>query len=231
MTAVPVLFDDGQVIVADKPSGLLVHRSRESADAVALLQLLRDQVGCYLHPVHRLDRGASGCVVFARTAATARFYGARWDDPANVKEYLALVKGVPPPAGTIDRPLTDAKRQLQPALTSFRTLGPVGQGALVAVRLGTGRRHQIRRHLGGLGHQIIGDTTHGKGRINRLYREAWGLQRLFLHAWRLELPHPSGRRLVVRSRLPEQLRRIIEQLAGRTSFASWLDASSQAEVI
>ena len=81
------------------------------------------------------------------------------------------------------------------------------------MRISTGRRHQIRRHLSHIRHQIIGDTTYGKGGINRHFREAYGLPRMFLHAWRLEVRHPeTGERLRVAAPLPNDLREFLGQL-------------------
>lgn len=98
----------------------------------------------------------------------------------------------------MDRPLTDrATGTVRPARTRFVRLSalPAIEASLVAVRLDTGRRHQIRRHFAHAGHQLLGDTEHGKGWLNRRLRAAFGLPRLGLHAWRLDVAHPDGGRL------------------------------------
>ena len=212
---IDILYQDDDLIVADKPPGLLVHRSRESSDRVFLLQLLRDQVGRYLYPVHRLDRAASGAIAFALSSETARQLQASLTSPTARKEYLALVRGSAADSGEIDRPLTGANGEKKDALTRYEKLGEIYRSSLLRVRIFTGRRHQIRRHLAHLGHQLIGDTTYGKGKINRFLREEHGLPRMFLHCARLGFEHPgSGKRVEVRAPLAEDLRVFLLNLPG-----------------
>ena len=210
-----ILYQDDDLIVADKPPGLLVHRSRESSDRVFLLQMLRDQVGRYLYPVHRLDRAASGAIAFALSSETARQLQASLTSPTARKEYLALVRGSAADSGEIDRPLTGANGEKKDALTRYEKLGEIYRSSLLRVRIFTGRRHQIRRHLAHLSHQLIGDTTYGKGKINRFLREEHGLPRMFLHCARLEFDHPQGgERVEVRAPLAEDLRSYLLGLPG-----------------
>ena len=212
---IDILYQDDDLIVADKPPGLLVHRSRESSDRVFLLQLLRDQVGRYLYPVHRLDRAASGAIAFALSSETARELQASLTSPTARKEYLALVRGSAADSGEIDRPLTGANGEKKDALTRYEKLGEIYRSSLLRVRIFTGRRHQIRRHLAHLSHQLIGDTTYGKGKINRFLREEHGLPRMFLHCARLGFEHPgSGKRVEVRAPLAEDLRVFLLNLPG-----------------
>ena len=214
-SAIDILYQDDELLVADKPPGLLVHRSRESSDRVFLLQLLRDQVGRYLYPVHRLDRAASGPIAFALSSETARALQASITSPTAHKEYLVLVRGSAASSGEIDRPLTGANGKKKDALTRFEKIGEVYRSSLLRVRIFTGRRHQIRRHLAGLGHQVIGDTTYGKGKINRFLREEHGLPRMFLHCARLGFEHPGGgERVEVRTPLAEDLRAFLLNLPG-----------------
>ncbi len=117
---VAVLHHDDDVVVADKPSGLLVHRSPESTDRVFLLQELGARVGRYLYPVHRLDRAASGVVAFALTSDAARALQAHMSRDDAIKEYLVLVRGETAERGEIDRPLTDHDVGVRkPALTTY----------------------------------------------------------------------------------------------------------------
>ena len=212
---IDILYQDDDLLVADKPPALLVHRSRESSDRVFLLQLLRDQVERYLYPVQRLDRAASGAIAFALSSEMARELQASLTSPAALKEYLVLVRGSAASSGEIDRPLTGANGKKKDALTRFEKIGEVYRSSLLRVRIFTGRRHQIRRHLAGLGHQIIGDTTYGKGKINRFLREEHGLPRMFLHCARLEFDHPGGgKRVEVRAPLAEDLRSFLLSLPG-----------------
>ena len=212
---IDILYQDDDLIVADKPPGLLVHRSRESSDRVFLLQMLRDQVGRYLYPVHRLDRAASGAIAFALSSETARQLQASLTSPTARKDYLALVRGSAADSGEIDRPLTGANGEKKDALTRYEKLGEIYRSSLLRVRIFTGRRHQIRRHLAHLSHQLIGDTTYGKGKINRFLREEHGLPRMFLHCARLEFDHPGGSgRVEVRAPLAEDLRSYLLNLPG-----------------
>ena len=191
-----ILYRDDGLIAIDKPSGLLVHRSdidrRETRFAV---QLLRDQIGRRVYPAHRLDRGTSGMLLFAYDGETASKLGAQFESRAVEKTYLAVVRGHPPESGVIDHPLArrpddyehlpaNASLAAQPALTRYRRLAvtelpyavdryPTSRYALVELNPETGRRHQLRRHLKHLAHPIIGDSTYGKGRHNRLFQEVF----------------------------------------------------------
>lgn len=210
---IPVLYRDDRFVAVDKPGGLLVHRSAEASDTTALLQLVRDQIGAFLYPVHRLDRAASGVVLFALDKEAAAAAQACITRPDTNKTYIALVRGSTDPAFESRRPLHSEAGRPQEAWTEFRRLAEVSRCSLLEVRLHTGRRHQIRRHLAHLAHQIIGDTQYGKGRINRYLREAFGLPRLFLHARRLELPHPTtGRSLRIEAPLACDLRGFLARL-------------------
>lgn len=206
-----ILYQDDYLAAVDKPPGLLVHRSGlDAGETRFALQLLRDQLGRPVWPVHRLDKGTSGVLLFALDAGTARRLGAAFEAGAALrKTYRAMVRGWPPAEGLIDHPLRrladDARagrEEVQDARTRYRTLArhelPLAQGtfprtrcALVELEPLTGRRHQLRRHLKHIAHPLIGDATHGKGPLNRAVAVLLGLQRLWLHALRLELAHPA----------------------------------------
>ncbi len=199
-------------MAVDKPPGLLVHRTGlDAGETRFALQLLRDQLGRAVWPVHRLDKGTSGVLLFALDAGTARALGQAFEASDAVhKTYVAVVRGWPPAQGLIDHPLRrmedDARTgraEVQAAQTRYRTLAhyelPLPQGSFPAMRCArvelqplTGRRHQLRRHLKHIAHPILGDATHGKGALNRAVAELLGVQRLWLHALRLELQHPVG---------------------------------------
>ncbi len=220
MEPIRILHQDEHCVVVDKPSGVPVHRSSEHRDAgVPLLQRTRDAVGMHVYPVHRLDRPVSGVVLFAlSSAAAAAFQGAMTEGDC-VKEYCALVRGAVASPGCSERALTNRDTgRIQEAFTEWVPLGgwtvPLhGPLSLLQVRIRTGRRHQIRRHLAHERHAVLGDTTHGKGVINRFMREEFGLGRIFLHAARLDLAHPeTGARLRVDSGLPPALEGVLEAL-------------------
>jgi tRNA pseudouridine65 synthase len=217
-----ILCADAQIAVVIKPSGLLVHRLAGGRDEPALLQLARDATGgAHLFPVHRLDRGASGVVVFARSAEAAAVLHPQFEDGRADKRYLALVRGTPPEAGVIDHPIP--RREDGPrvdAVTSFTRLQTITttivdrQGrarvqsySLVEARPRSGRLHQVRRHLKHAGHPLIGDANYGGLEHNRWCREHHGLGRLALHASALAFDHPgTGARVRFEAPLPADLR-------------------------
>lgn len=210
---IPILYRDDRLVAVDKPGGLLVHRSDEASDRIALLQLLRDQIGAFVYPVHRLDRAASGVVLFALDPEAAAAAQARLTATETAKLYLALVRGSTHETFESRRPLHSDSGRLQNAWTEFRTLAEVSRCSLLEVRLRTGRRHQIRRHLAHLAHHIIGDVRYGKGRINRHMRDTYGLPRLFLHARTLRLAHPiTDDPLTIESPLAPDLREFLARL-------------------
>ncbi len=197
-------------MAVDKPPGLLVHRTGlDAGETQFALQLLRDQLGRPVWPAHRLDKGTSGVLLFALDADTARALGQAFEAPEQVhKTYRSVVRGWPAAEGLVDHPLKrledDARAgrtEVQEAQTRYRTLAryelplpygrfPTTRCALVELQPLTGRRHQLRRHMKHIAHPILGDATHGKGPLNRAVAELLGVQRLWLHALRLELTHP-----------------------------------------
>jgi tRNA pseudouridine65 synthase len=215
-----IIYQDGDLVVVDKPSGLLVHPSDQAPDRVTVLQLARDATGgAHLHPVHRLDRGTSGVLVLARSPTAAATLHAQLEEGAADKRYLTAVRGAPPEAGVIDHPIPrreDGPRV--PALTEFRRLalvtltlpardGPRPQPyALVEARPRSGRLHQIRRHLKHIGHPVLGDVNYGRSEHNRFCRDRFDLCRLALHAASLTFDHPrTAERLTLRAPLPSDL--------------------------
>lgn len=202
----PLLFLDDAVAVVSKPSGMLVHRGWDN-DRVVAMSEVRDQLGRWVYPVHRLDRGTSGALVFALSPEHARTLGEAFEEGRVEKRYLALVRGIMPEAGTIDHPVPrspDGPRV--PAVTDFRRLAVFERFSLVEVRPRTGRFHQIRRHLKHLSHPIVGDVNYGRGEINREFRERFGLRRIALHAASVGFAHPViGEQVEVVAPVPEDL--------------------------
>lgn len=199
----PLFFDDDLVVLA-KPSGVSVHRGW-AADGPFATDLVREALGVrVVHPVHRLDRPTSGVLVFARSPEVARILSEVW--PTVSKTYLALTRGVPP-EGRLDHPVKTEDGDRVDAATRFSVRWVFRRRyALVACEPETGRTHQIRRHLKHLSCPIIGDTSYGKSEHNRLFATEFGLNRLFLHARQLTLPHPrTGLPLVLTCPLPDDL--------------------------
>lgn len=206
-----VLYADEHLAVVDKPAGLAVHDSRLArGDREFLVDRVRARFGRRVHPAHRLDRATSGCLLVAFDAVTAAALGEQLMSRTVLKAYLAVCRGWPADAFTVDHPLDGGpgRQEKKPALTAFTRLATVelavpSQGfdtsryALLEAMPSTGRFRQIRRHLKHASHHLIGDTSHGDGRHNRHFRML-GIHRMLLHAWRLEFDHPhDGRRLSI----------------------------------
>ncbi len=205
-TALPILFRDDHLLVVSKPSGMIVHRGW-ARDRVVAMTLARDQVGRHVHPVHRLDRGTSGALVFALDRETCGRAQQQFAEGRVRKRYLGLVRGIPPEETLVDHPIPKSPGGPRvPAITLIRRLATFERYALVEALPKTGRLHQIRRHLKHLSLPLIGDVKYGKGEHNRYFRRAFGLHRLALHAVAIDLEHPvTGRRLVCRAKLPDDL--------------------------
>ena len=220
-----ILYLDDYLAIVHKPAGWLVHRTPlDKGETRFVLQTLRDQIGQHLWPVHRLDKGTSGVLVFALSAVVARTLGQAFETGEGLhKTYRAIVRGWPLDQGMIDHPLKrmpddmrSERLEVQPAQTGYQTLRrgelPIAQGEFASLRWAevqlqplTGRRHQLRRHMKHIAHPILGDATHGKGPLNRAVAGWLGLQRLWLHAERLQLTHPaSGLPLVIGAPLPPE---------------------------
>jgi len=203
---IEIVYEDASVLAVNKPAGLLVHRSKIAADEDDfLLGRLHAQTGAVLYLAHRLDRATSGVVLLAKSRAIAGELGRQFMARGVVKRYLAVVRGWPAPTGTIDYPLPGVREHAprKPALTHWRTLAtvtvaialgkyPEQRYALIEVQPQSGRYRQIRKHFHHVSHHIIGDTSHGRGDHNRLWRTHFGMHRLLLHAWRLHLTHPAN---------------------------------------
>jgi tRNA pseudouridine65 synthase len=229
----PILYRDDWLVVVDKPSGLLVHRSvvdaRETRFAV---QLLRDQLGQYVYPVHRLDKGASGALAFALDLDTARALSRAFASEEVEKSYVALVRGWPPESGEVEHALRAVQDDVLPpaagppkaARTRYSQLAtfelphrvdryPSSRYALVSLTPLTGRRHQLRRHLAHISHPIVGDSTYGKSAHNRLFEQLYGVRRLMLACVELALVHPvTAQPLRIAAPLADEFARVVRLL-------------------
>jgi 23S rRNA pseudouridine1911/1915/1917 synthase len=227
-----MLYEDADLVVVDKPAGLVVHPAAGHSDGTlvnALLFHVRDLsgVGGELRPgiVHRLDKDTSGAMVIAKNDETHRALTGAWNSDAVRKEYLAIVYGTPAPArGTVDAPIgrdpRDRKRMAvvaggRAAVTDYEVVEPRRYVALVRCRLRTGRTHQIRVHMKHLGHPIVGDPVYSgpqwRGIPDKKVQKAIAsLHRQALHAARITIPHPrSGAAMTFESPLPEDLRALL----------------------
>jgi len=213
-----VVHIDEDFVAVSKPSGLLVHRDEHYPDAPAALQTVRDQLGRFLYPFHRLDRATSGLLLFGFSRDGAAALQAALAAADAHKDYQALLRWPGSNRGladawTCDRPLHDEKDVPREARTEFALVERFRHCALVRCRIFTGRYHQIRRHANHCGRHVLGDTTHGKGRINAAFRERYGLPRLFLHLQHISMSHPrTGVRIELSDPLPMDLAQVLERL-------------------
>ena len=209
MKPIELLYVDAEVVVANKPSGLLVHRGWANDDDVAMFRVRDALGGEHVYPIHRLDRGTSGALVFARTRESAAALAGAFEEGTVEKRYLALVRGMPPNDGVVDYALPKSEDGPRVrAVTRYRTVArsTVDRCSLVEAMPETGRLHQVRRHLRHIDHPLVGDVRHGSGAINRHYRATYALRRLALHAASIAFTHPAtGARVTVAAPMPDDL--------------------------
>lgn len=220
-----IIFEDEHYVAINKPNGLLVHRTRIAEEKKEFaLQMLRDQLGHHLYTVHRLDRGTSGVLLFAKSAEAATPIVKAFEDKKVDKTYFSIVRGYTPEADTIDSPIRPDKdhqhKAPQDAVTNYTRLAvvelpiPVGRYntarySLVKVVPETGRMHQIRKHLAHIRHYIVGDKRHGDWRHNKMFLEELNSPYLLLHAAELSFIHPfSGKTINLKAQLPDNFLRL-----------------------
>jgi len=205
LPAFTIVFEDDDLIIVDKPAGLVTAPTPES-DRGNLLDLLSRRGG-RVWLVHRIDLMTSGLLVFAKTPEANKILGERFAAHDIDREYRAVVAGSLDRDQTIDRPIAGRR-----AVTHVAVVERFAASSMIGARLETGRTHQIRIHLAGLGHPVLGDDQHG-GETARLFRPA--PPRLALHAARLGFAHPrTGERLSFESALPADLATWIDELRG-----------------
>jgi len=208
---IEIIYQDDDIVAVNKPSGIKVHRgSYDARRDLFALQLVRDQVGRHLYPVHRLDKPTSGILVFALNPGAARSLAKSFARRQVRKTYLAVVRGYIAEMGEVDHPLCGSEdgetldKAPRNALTRYLRLDtaelPVAVGryatgrySLVQVMPATGRMHQIRRHMRHLRHPIINDRQYGDNKHNRFFSETLGCRRLLLAATEIRFPHPRTR--------------------------------------
>jgi 23S rRNA pseudouridine1911/1915/1917 synthase len=233
----PIVYQDSDLIVVDKPAGMVVHPAAGHATGTLVNALLHhvddlSGIGGERRPgiVHRLDRGTSGLMVVAKHDAAHEHLSRQFHDREVEKEYIALVWGEVQAGRRIDAPIgrdpinrkkmSARARRSREAVTRIhraRQLGPAL--TLVHVIIQTGRTHQIRVHLSAIGHPVVGDAVYGgvRRRVPGDLRAVTHLDRPFLHAARLAFNHPidQGRRMEFESPLPDDLQRVLDELLER----------------
>lgn len=230
-----IIYQDEYLVAIHKPPGLLVHRSMiDRHETQFAMQMLRDQLGQHVFPVHRLDRPTSGVLLFALSSDIARLLTEQLTLKSVDKTYVAIVRGYAPESGHIDYALKEkldkiADKQArqdkppQPAVTDFSRLAKVelpfavgryqsARYSLVKLQPRTGRKHQLRRHMAHIFHPIVGDTTHGDGKQNQFIKQQFGFAGLALSCLQMSITHPvEQKRLVLRTEFDDRMANLISQ--------------------
>ncbi len=219
------LYDDGDLVVIDKPAGMVVHPAAGHPTGTLVNALLHhvgglSGIGGMLRPgiVHRLDKGTSGVMVIAKNDASHQHLAKQFHDRLVKKEYVALVWGLVAAGGTLDSPIGRDKHHrtkmssrathARSALTTISAAEAFRGVTLISVLIGTGRTHQIRVHLSESGHPIVGDSVYGGLRkiLPTHLSSLAGLDRPFLHAAVISFTHPrSGAPITINAPMPEDL--------------------------
>lgn len=220
-----IIYQDQHLVAINKPNGLLVHRSPIAADASEFaLQMLRDQIGQHVFPIHRLDRKTSGVLLFSLDKETAKLVQVEFLENRVSKKYLAIVRGFFPEKIEVDYPLTNDRNKKQDAVTYFYNnkhteveipfgKHPTSRYSLIEAFPKTGRQHQIRKHLNHLRHPIIGDRPHGCNKQNKLFKEKWNMMTMLLHAQELKFKHPyENQEVILQASLNEEFLRMQGEL-------------------
>ena len=208
ITDIPIIYEDADVIALNKPAGILTHAKGGISEEYTVADMMKplttfasetDRAGI----VHRLDRNTSGVLVGARTPEAASFLQKQFADRTTKKTYVAIVEGVPKHSeALIDLPIgrSPAKPSTfrvdpkgKSAQTAYRVLGVSNGKSLVELRPRTGRTHQLRVHTAHIGHPIVGDIVYGKS-----------AERMFLHAYQLEITAPNGERMIFTAPIPAE---------------------------
>lgn len=223
-----IIYQDEHLIAINKPHGLLVHRSKIANDATEFaLQMLRDQIGRHVSPVHRLDRKTSGILLFAFEKEVEIAMHKQFQESLVEKAYLAVLRGYSPDQLDIDYPLAKENGNMQEAFTSFITLQraeiafPFGKHetsrySLIKATPKTGRMHQLRRHFAHIFHPIIGDRKHGCNKQNKFFKEQFEMTTMLLHASELAFKHPvNGAEVKLYASLQPEFTRVMELMGFR----------------
>lgn len=230
-----ILYQDEALVAVNKPAGMLVHRSwLDKHETAFVMTILRDMLGQYVYPVHRLDRPTSGVLLFAKSSDMARALSLQFEHHTVSKTYLAVVRGYLLGDGRIDYALkprldkiadkfTNTNKEPESAITDYKNLATTelpfvstpryatSRYSLMELTPMTGRKHQLRRHMTHLFHPIVGDTTHGDTAQNRAIAEHTGVSRLLLHAHTLSFDDRYGKRIKVTASLDENFNTVLSK--------------------
>ncbi len=222
---VPVIYEDKDIIVVNKPKGMVVHPANGNPDKTlvnAILAMCKDSlsgIGGEIRPgiVHRLDKDTSGLLIVAKNDLAHINMSKQIQDRQVIKKYIALVRGiVPEDEATIDMPIARSKKDRKKmavdkdgknAVTHFKVLKRYDKYTLLELKIDTGRTHQIRVHMSYIGHPVVGDTTYSNG------KNEFGIEGQMLHAKYLEFKHPiTGENLKLEAPLPQYFENVLKKL-------------------
>lgn len=225
---VPVVYEDNDIIVVNKPKGMVVHPANGNLDGTlvnAILAMCKDSlsgIGGEIRPgiVHRLDKDTSGLLIVAKNDMAHINMSNQIKNREVEKKYIALVKGnVPDEEATIDMPIARSKidrkkmavdKNGKVAVTHFKVLEKYENYTLLEIKIDTGRTHQIRVHMSYIGYPIVGDSVYSSG------KNEFGVEGQMLHARFLKFKHPiTGKELNLEATLPQYFEKILKELNER----------------
>lgn len=221
---IPMLYEDNECLIVNKPSNMLVHHSHyaRNIETASLVELLRESGYPEVCPVHRLDHKTSGALLLAKQTQHVAAFQELFNSGTLQKTYLALLRGHIAESGIIDTPVKNERGNYKEALTHFRCIEhyelnvaippyATARYSLTELEPKTGRMHQLRIHANKISHPIIGDPKHGNRHHNHYFQQEWDLPYLFLHAEKLVFRHPfSGELLQCNAPLPAFWERFFE---------------------
>lgn len=213
--AVLNLYEDDHYLAVSKPSGLLVYSfKKKCSDSNNLVDIVREKFNLpNASPIHRLDRGVSGVLLFGKSSEAIKLIKEKWHSVETKKKYITLVKGEISSSGKFNKKIRNDKGYNQNALTEYEPIYKFDTTSLVYASIKTGRKHQIRRHFSRSGFHILGDMRYGYRDLNDEFREKFDLRRMFLHSSSLSFYHPYlEKNISIFCPLPLKLRDVLVKM-------------------
>lgn len=237
LQSAPLRWSRSPLLALYKPHGILVHNSAFAGPKEeTLLDLVQAQTQDTCFPLHRIDRGTSGLVLASDTREGIADWMNALHHPSTVREYIVILRGHLEHTVRVERPIPNAHGELLPSQTIFSPMrqSPTARLTLARARILTGRTHQIRRHARSLRHPVLGDSNWGDTQFNRQIREEQGIERMMLHAWRIQMTGPDGAEYDLVSIPDAGFQASIRKLFGFeswTTFASMSTLSTEAPFV